>query len=661
MRMVPAGLTGGLLKEGGKAPLKGATWYMAWQSGDGLSYAFPAGSLRGSKWLSADLLVEGTHLVVFEVSLREGADGPRFAMIFSALNQCSARMRIRLSAVDQNRWRFEREGAWLKPMCSGDRVDLSKVDRMAIRVIRKSDRPVRFFMTPVTASSAEPPLLRKLLLPRGKLADEVGQNTLMDWDGKSRSPAEVVTRLKSQLAAAPSARWPSSFSRWGGWKARKFRGTGFFRTHHDGKRWWLLDPDGHPFWSAGLDCVRVDTPMAVTGIVKALKWMPPRRGRFAAAVRSFRGQTVVNFLAANCIRAFGPKRWHGNWSRIALAELKRLGFNTVANWSEWEEARSARFPYVRPLDPSYRRSQKIFREFPDVFTGEFAADAAEFARQLEETRDDPAFIGYFLMNEPTWGFAKETPAAGMLFNTPRCEARRRLAEFLRRRHRSDAGLSRAWGFRTSLKAVADGRWTRRLSPKAQSDLADFSEIMCERLFTALSGACRKVDPNHLNLGARYYTVPPRWAVKGMRSFDVFSVNGYDRRVRPELGGFAKELGRPIMVGEWHFGSLDAGLPASGIGHVRDQRDRGRAFRIYTEDAAAKPWCVGVHYFTLYDEGVLGRSDGENWQIGFLDVCNRPYPELASAARAAHERLYEVATGKVPPFSEEPVYLPLLFL
>ena len=34
------------------------------------------------------------------------------------------------------------------------------------------------------------------------------------------------------------------------------------------------------------------------------------------------------------------------------------------------------------------------------------------------TRNDPAFIGYFLMNEPTWGFASQTPAEGMLLNTP---------------------------------------------------------------------------------------------------------------------------------------------------------------------------------------------------------------------------------------------------
>jgi hypothetical protein len=171
-----------------------------------------------------------------------------------------------------------------------------------------------------------------------------------------------------------------------------------------------------------------------------------------------------------------------------------------------------------------------------------------------------------------------------------------------------------------------------------------------------------VDPHHLNLGVRYYTVPPPWAAAGMRHFDVFSMNCYRERVpADETRQIAELLGMPVMVGEWHFGALDVGLPASGIGHVPDQAARGQAFRVYVEDAAAQPWCVGVPYFTLYDESALGRFDGENWNIGFVDVCNRPYAPLAEAARTTHERLYGVATGELAPYDETPTYLPKLFL
>jgi hypothetical protein len=237
-----------------------------------------------------------------------------------------------------------------------------------------------------------------------------------------------------------------------------------------------------------------------------------------------------------------------------------------------------------------------------------------------------------------------------------------LRDFLRARYGDDAALSAAWGLKTTLGAVAEGAWSEALGAAAQADLAAFSTLMVDRFWGELSAACRAVDPDHLNLGVRYHTVPPSWAVAGMRSFDVFSVNGYTERVRSaELAPLSAQLGRPVLVGEWHFGALDVGLPASGIGHVRDQAERGQAFRIYTEDAAAQPWCVGVHYFTLYDESALGRFDGENWNIGFLDVCNRPYEPLAAAARASHERLYQVASGEVAPYDDAPEYLPKLFL
>jgi len=114
--------------------------------------------------------------------------------------------------------------------------------------------------------------------------------------------------------------------------------------------------------------------------------------------------------------------------------------------------------------------------------------------------------------------------------------------------------------------------------------------MVARFFLGLSEACRAVDPHHLNLGARYYTVPPRWAMDGMRGFDIFSMNCYRERVpADEVKRIHDLLGMPVMIGEWHFGALDVGLPGSGIGHVRDQAARGKAFRVYVENAAAQPY------------------------------------------------------------------------
>jgi hypothetical protein len=49
--------------------------------------------------------------------------------------------------------------------------------------------------------------------------------------------------------------------------------------------------------------------------------------------------------------------------------------------------------------------------------------------------------------------------------------------------------------------------------------------------------------------------------------------------------------------------------------------------------------------------VFGRFDGENYNIGFMDICNNPYKELIDAAKQTHSKMYEVAGGIEKPFDE----------
>jgi len=658
----PTSTLGGLRTLDDASPLPGGVWYEVNEPHDGFICRFPAGTLAGATYLTCDFLLPGTQAAVFGVHLAEGDDGPEFISHFGMLNECQGRIRLPIEALNQNRWLYPREGAWLKVITAGDRVDPAKVDRLTFRCWRKGDGAVRLCMTPLQAVDVEPEKLTDPLLGRGPLLDELGQTTLLDWPGKTANEAELVSRLQDQSKSAGASRRPEAFSRFGGWRQRRFETTGFFRTHHDGRRWWLVDPDGFAFWSAGVDCVRSSIPANAGGLTNALSWEPTAEEGFAAARDELGGHLHLDFLRANLIRAFGDD-WKDTWASLALSLLREFGFNTVANWSDWPIAAAAGFPYVRPMTwpaPTGPKAPRVFRDFPDVFDPVFGAEATAYAEQLAATRDDPALIGYFLMNEPTWGFAAMTPAEGMLYNCEGGPARKTMAAFCRERYADDAALATAWGEGASFDTIECGRWTRPVAKAAHADLEAFSTLLVDKLFTTLTDACRAADPNHLNLGARYYQVPPDWAMAGMGCFDVFSVNGYSQRVDRDLAAACKAMGCPAMIGEWHFGALDAGLPATGIGRVATQADRGRAYRIYAEDAAAQPWCVGVHYFTLYDQSALGRNDGENYNIGFVDICHRPYGPLAEAARAAHERIYEVASGRAAPFDDAPEYLPRLF-
>ena len=115
LTLVPEALDGGLVKEAGAAPLARAVWYSAAQEEASLSYRFPKGALARARYLSADLLVDSVHLTVFQLRLFEAeAEGGRvFKLIFGVLPQCSARMRMLMEAVLQNRVEYPREGAWL--------------------------------------------------------------------------------------------------------------------------------------------------------------------------------------------------------------------------------------------------------------------------------------------------------------------------------------------------------------------------------------------------------------------------------------------------------------------------------------------------------------------------------------------------------------------
>jgi hypothetical protein len=368
----------------------------------------------------------------------------------------------------------------------------------------------------------------------------------------------------------------------------------------------------------------------------------------------------INYLAANYKRVFGND-WRTKWAKISLDELRRLRFNTVGNWSEWEFAKEAAYPYVRPMSFNPTRTRQIYRDFPDVYHPDFETDATEYAKVLSDTVDDPALIGYFMMNEPKWAFSSELPAVGMLYNTASCETRNALAAFLKDKYMNEKDLADSWKMEVTFNVIESGKWKGQFTEEAKVDLEEFSAIMVDKYFTALADACRKVDPNHLNLGIRYAGVPPKWAVDGMKSFDVFSMNCYQEKVPiDDTDQIHALLNMPIIIGEWHFGALDVGLPSSGIGHVHTQEDRGKAYRVYLEDAAANPNCIGAHWFTLYDQSALGRFDGENYQIGFVDICNKPHEAICNAAIKSHEAIYQIADATIAPYDDVPEYLPKLF-
>lgn len=127
--------------------------------------------------------------------------------------------------------------------------------------------------------------------------------------------------------------------------------------------------------------------------------------------------------------------------------------------------------------------------------------------------------------------------------------------------------------------------------------------------------------------------------------DVISMNQY----RFTLEDFTLPAGvdHPVLVGEFHFGALDRGPLHTGLRSVASQQQRAEAYTHYVESALRNPNLVGVHWFQMYDEPLTGRGDGENYQIGFLDICDQPYPETIAASRRLAQRIYLFRAHHLP--------------
>ncbi len=277
-------------------------------------------------------------------------------------------------------------------------------------------------------------------------------------------------------------------------------------------------------------------------------------------------------------------------------------------------------PYTIML--RWQRTQgSSFLGLPDVYSDEFAKSVDESANtQCTPGKNDPLILGYFVGNEPAWD-TRESEVVDMILAGPATATQTKLKEFL---------------------AQGD-------SPKRRKE---FIIGAFEKYLDLIITAVKKYDPNHLTLGIRFIGRTSDETLRTGRVFDVCSMNIYEYEPSMQLDNFYRLTGRPILMGEFHMGAPGNGLSA-GLVQVKDQVERGVAYRYYVEQSAALDCFLGAHWFQWRDQSPLGRNDGENYNIGFVDINDRPYKELVEAAKATHKRLLDVHSGKIPPISQRP--------
>jgi len=529
--------------------------------------------------------------------------------------------------------------------------DSSRTSRVEIFCGRpKADHLLEISSIRVRGTALAPPAgIVDRLFP---LIDKYGQFIHGEWPGKTHSDADLANCRQAEAADLAAHPGPSNWDVYGGWQSGpQLQATGYFRAEKVQGRWWLVDPEGRLFWSHGIDCVRGVT--GATPITDREHWfaeLPPRgeaQGLYSrtswAPHGYYQGKTyeMFAFSTANLQRKFGPQ-WETPFAELVHRRLRSWGLNTIANWSDAKIYGLHKTPYTATANadgPLLEGSTGYWGKFRDVFDPGFGEGLRKrLARDHAAVAGDPWCIGFFIDNELGWGDDTALPLA-TLASPAKQVAKQVLVADLKAKYASIAALNTAWGTQhASWEALLESQ-TPPDKKRAAEDLKAFTVKFAEMYFRTCRDAVRRHAPQHLYFGCRFAWVNELAARAAAKYCDVMSYNLY----RDSVADFRLPEGvdKPVLIGEFHFGALDRGMFHTGLRPVANQEARAKAYASYVRGALANPCFVGSHWFQFADQATTGRGDGENYQIGFVDIADTPYPETIAASRAVGAELYQI--------------------
>ncbi len=578
---------------------------------------------------------------------------PAISFKIGVLPNLTTSVIVPLNYLDGQKVFLPRYYRQLKGTVLGKRLDPDDIGSVRLRLAPVEEHfKTRLSINAISLTRDLPDRRSKIKAP---YVDQFGQWTSRNWKGKIRSESHLKRKLTRFSEKSSQSDWPEGWSNYGGWKELKFKGTGFFRTHFDGRRWWFVDPEGYAFLSTGIDCVRPSVSATITGREELFEWLPEKND--AVLGQAYQRHSKIkaislDFAKANLLRVFEDD-WLLNWNKMIEGFLKNHRFNTIGNWSDEGFINHSDIPFVFQMKDFPRTNILVFRDFPDVFSSEYLEAAKKYAQQLKPYKDNRYMIGYFLRNEPHWAFGDHNLAYEMLKTKQKSATKKEFVAWLKSKYKNRIDLfNKSWRLKlASFAELQDVSFKRLPSQMAGADMKEFSGLMVDQYLSVVVREVKRVDPNHLNLGMRYAWISSDLCYRAGNHFDVFSINGYHKPGPPPTDLIMQKTGKPVLIGEFHFGAIDRGLPATGIQGVEDQRARGDAYQYYVEQGFTRPELIGIHYFQLYDQPISGRFDGENYQIGFLDICHSPYKQFTRDARMANEKVYKVALGEKKPFAK----------
>lgn len=473
------------------------------------------------------------------------------------------------------------------------------------------------------------------------VSDAFGQWDLGEFEGKVHSEAELKAEWAKEDKALASF-VDNEHSKYGGLLRMKGKATGFFHVQKVKGKWWFVDPDGYLFLSIASNGISAGGNGVIRNPLKGLYTEVAPEGFKAPAIpnvmrsrndnpqpaqansRFQRPDRFVFLNAWNNYRRFGTDEGNAKANQLVIDRMNYWGMNTIGNWSSREIIAMNQKPFMTSL--SGLGIGNGILGMPDVYAEGFAESIdAGVKNSVTPFLDNKMLMGYFVGNEPAW-----------------CNHEERLCELILE---ADASRPLRVAFEKHLRENGDTEESR----------LQFVYKTFDIFLGLVDKALKKYDPNHLNLGIRFGSGIPRNEILALskKYFDVYSFNNYDHTPSTkDMDFIMQKTGLPMIIGEFHFGTTDRGLGESLV-RVPSQKDRGVAFRAYSEVGFSHPGLIGVSWFTWTDQPLFGRGDGENYNIGLIDITNRPYEWMVRAIQDVNRNCYDVHAGKQKAFDTLP--------
>jgi hypothetical protein len=507
-------------------------------------------------------------------------------------------------------WKTPRKGCWIG--FTGETGSVTNIDSLSVSMGKPINSPTLQLRNFRLTDSAE-----DTLFTGTPLVDEFGQWIPDEWEGKANNIEDLKRDWTAEEESMKIVN--NDISKYGGFRNARSKATGFFHVEQIDGRWWFIDPEGYLFYSSGSCCIQPESDLSrVKGREYLFKSLPPDV-YLTDNERENNKKAVASFYTWNLKRRFGDD-WYNKWIDMTSRRMESWGINTVGNWSDPDLGASHRKAYVATLYGWGIETGKM--GMPDVYSSGYAAMVDSAAhKQCAILRNDPWLLGYFIGNEPAWP-GRETELVESILT----------------------------GENTAMKQALEKYLVSGDSPEKRK--AFVIETFSKFLSTVCS-AIKKYDPNHLNLGLRFGNPPADELIRLCKEhFNVFSINHYGYSVSHEVIQNIYDItSLPVIIGEFHFGIPRRGL-APGLVQTKNPEERAAAYMYYVENTAAHPAIIGTHWFQWIDQPSTGRFDGENYNIGIVDVTDRPYPEMVEAVKETFSRLPDIHSGKIAPVSRK---------